>query len=169
MGNIDRPKLPIIGILRGVQSARLFCDIAREVSDLKQFEGDMLKMSSALEKIMDKSADIIDAIDTQNAEECGFKYVPNRKRKRMAEEKGAYCLDDYDIPGAVRDLILALCANEDKKAVNKVVKKPHALIYEDIGEKMPCPKCGEPAYIIKNAPKIYCKHCADFYPREEEK
>ena len=164
MGNIDRHKLPIIGILRGAQSAQLFCDIAREVSDLKQFEGDMLKMSSTLEKIIDKSADIIDAIDTQNAEECGFNYVPNRKRKRMAEEKGAYCLDDYDIPGAVRDLILDLCANENEEAV----KEPLVLIYEEKGEKTPCPKCGEPAAPIKNKPGVfYCKRCAGFICAEE--
>ena len=35
-------------------------------------------------------------------------------------------------------------------------------------EKSPCPMCGEPAYIIKNSPEIYCKRCLKFYQREED-
>lgn len=87
MGNIDRPKLAIIGILRGAQSAQLFCDIAKEVSDLKQFEDDVIKMSSVLEKIIDKSADILDTIEAQNAAECGFEYTSYRKGAGTGEIK----------------------------------------------------------------------------------
>ena len=39
---------------------------------------------------------------------------------------------------------------------------------EENREKSPCPVCGEPAYIIKNAPKIYCKRCSKFYQHEED-
>lgn len=59
-------------------------------------------------------------------------------------------------------LLCSHCARKPQK------KEPPVLIYEENGEKVPCPVCGALAYIIKNAPKIYCKRCAKFYTREED-
>lgn len=39
-------------------------------------------------------------------------------------------------------------------------KEPPVLVYEEKGEKVPCPVCGEPAAPIKNKPgEVYCKQC----------
>lgn len=39
-------------------------------------------------------------------------------------------------------------------------KEPPVLIYEETGEKVPCPVCGAPAAPIKNKPGVFlCKRC----------
>lgn len=66
---------------------------------------------------------------------------------------------------------ISVSAPEEEKPKAEAVKsalQPPVLIYEENGEKVPCPACGALAYIIKNAPKIYCKRCAKFYTREED-
>lgn len=56
-----------------------------------------------------------------------------------------------------------LFAEEKPKA-----KEPPLLIYEERGEKVPCPVCGEPAAPIKNKPGVFlCKRCGGLVCAEE--
>ena len=49
-------------------------------------------------------------------------------------------------------------------------KEPPVLIYEENGEKVPCPVCGAPAAPIKNKPGVFlCKRCEGLVCAEEGK
>lgn len=53
-----------------------------------------------------------------------------------------------------------LCERKNAPEEEEKAEEPPVLIYEERGEKTPCPVCGEPAVPIKNKPGVvFCKRC----------
>lgn len=66
------------------------------------------------------------------------------------------------------ELLLDIAAPEEEEQ-KKEKKEPPVLIYEENGEKVPCPVCGATALPIKNTNGVfYCKRCEGFFNCQEE-
>lgn len=92
---------------------------------------------------------------------------------REKEEKRAYLEMVSALRSAynqISDLILDLAAPEEVAPPEKPKKEPPVLLYEENGEKTPCPVCGAPAAPIKNKPGVFlCKRCEGLVCAEEGK
>jgi hypothetical protein len=91
------------------------------------------------------------------------------KREICERLLAIWAMDTYKRGEAVRDLLLDLAAPEtEEKPEAEEKKAPPVLIYEENGEKVPCPVCGAPAAPIKNKPGVFrCKRCDGLVCAEE--